>query len=176
MHVPMMNTPHRSLESRADSMSRIETRVRKPLHRLAALAALVGLLAAAAYRPAPQAAVAPSGQCATPSAFFVAYVDTMVAGNDSLLSVAQRQSFNLPSLPYGPVSVVTDSLTCERARIAADLSRIEPDSNAVSGVSVLRVGPSRYVVTDTGASFGEFRAHITFDSALTVSPLAVWGH
>jgi hypothetical protein len=152
------------------------THCQKRLVRAAYFTALVGLLATTAYRPAPRAALAPSAQCATPDAELVAYVDTMVAGNDSLMSVAQRQSFNLPSLPYGSVSVVTDSATCERARIAAGLSRIRPDSNAVSGVSVLRVGPTRYVVTDTGSYIGEFQVHLTFDSALTVPPLAVWGH
>lgn len=106
----------------------------------------------------------------------MAYVDTMVAGNDSLMSIVGRQVSHLPQLPMDSVSAVMDSVICHRARVAAGLSRIHPDSTIVQGVSVIRVGVLHYVVTDTGDYTGEFQTHLTFDSAFTVPPLAVWGH
>lgn len=92
------------------------------------------------------------------------------------MSVLARQWTKLPKLPWGLVSVVTDSAVCRRACVAAGLSRKIPDSNAVTGVSVLRVGSTHYVVTDTGAYMGEFQMHLTFDSVSTVPPFAIWGH
>lgn len=92
------------------------------------------------------------------------------------MSVEQRRWLRLPALPPSLVSVVTDSVICHRARVAAGLSRKSPDSTAVTGVSVLRVGATRYVGTDTGSFTGEFQMHLTFDSAFTVPPLAVWAH
>lgn len=131
---------------------------------------------AAAHRNARTAMGAGQGGCAMPDSELIEYVDTIVAGNDSLMSIKQRQWSHLPHLPASSVSVVMDSVVCHRAAVAAGLSRKIPDSMAVTGVSVLRVGPTRYVVTDTGSYAGEFRTHLTFDSAFTVPPLAVWGH
>lgn len=53
--------------------------------------------------------------------------------------------------------------------------RIVPDSTAVATVYVLRVGPTRYVVTDTSSYVGEFQMHLTFDSAFSLPPVAKWG-
>jgi hypothetical protein len=106
----------------------------------------------------------------------MAYVDTMVAGNDSVMSILGRQVTHLPQLPVESVTVITDAVICHRARVATGLSRIHPDSTIVQGVSVIRVGAMHYVVTDTGDYTGEFQTHLTFDSAFTIPPLAVWGH
>jgi len=55
------------------------------------------------------------------------------------------------------------------------LARAVPDSTAIAAVYLVRVGPTRYVVTDTGSYVGEFQIHITFDSAFSLPPLAIWG-
>jgi hypothetical protein len=159
--------------------------LRKASWRVSAILTAMAVVAAFAAAGVPATSansspvlfrVAATGGCATPSDELIEYVDSLVAGSDSILSIEQRQWANLPPFPAESVTVVTDSAICHRALVATGLSRIVPDSTVVRGVSILRVGPTRYVVTDTGSYTGEFQMHLTFDSAFTVPPLAVWGH
>jgi hypothetical protein len=112
--------------------------------------------------------------CVTPDAYFVAYVDTMITSSDSIIGIAARASGNLPAGPVSSVTVVTDPIVCHQAAVASGLSLDVPDSLAFSTVSVLRIGPARYVVTPIGAMVGEFQTHLTFDTLFTQPPLSVW--
>jgi len=103
------------------------------------------------------------------------YLDTVVVSTSIDFGVGQRQQLQLPAGPVSMVSAVTDSATCHRAAIAAGLARKTPDSTSVPAVSVVRVGPTRYVVTDAFHHFGEYNLSYTFDSAFTLPPLAEWG-
>jgi len=141
--------------------------------------ALMGL---SAMTKAPAAAVsgrhshlpqAIAGPCVTPDINLSVFVDSLVAGNDSVWMV-QRQSFQLPAVPVSSVVVVTDTTICHRAAVATGLARTTPDSTAVPSVEVLRVGSTRYVVRATGFHVGEFGVEFTFDTAFTVPPLASW--
>jgi len=113
--------------------------------------------------------------CVRPSVDMMDYLDTVVVSTDIDIGVGQRQTLQLPAGPLSMVSAVTDSATCHRAAIAAGLALKTPDSTAVPSVSVVRVGPTRYVVTDAFHHFGEYDLSYTFDSAFTLPPLAEWG-
>jgi hypothetical protein len=113
--------------------------------------------------------------CVTPTVNLMDYLDTVVVSTDIDIGVGQRQTLQLPAEPLSMVSAVTDSATCHRAAIAAGLARKTPDSTSVPAVSVVRVGSTRYVVTDEFHHFGEYNLSYTFDSAFTLPPLAEWG-
>ena len=117
-----------------------------------------------------------SAECVVPpDSLLIEFVDTTVISTDSLRGVGSRANTQLPQVPKESVSVVTNEATCHRARIAMGLARAVPDSTAIAAVYLVRVGPTRYVVTDTGSYVGEFQIHITFDSAFSLPPLAIWG-
>lgn len=103
------------------------------------------------------------------------YLDTAVAGSDSDFGIGVRNHLKLPAGPASIVTAVTDSTICHRAAVAAGLSRDTPDSLAVTTVSVVRVGHTRYVVTDLEHHIGEFELSYVFDSAFSLPPLAKWG-
>jgi len=111
-----------------------------------------------------------AGGCTT-DPYILDAIDSIVTNRDTtgMLRVAK-----ILAGPVSSVSVVTDPVICHRAAIASGLSRDTPDSLVITDVSVIRVGPTRYVVTPVGETVGEFDIHITFDSAFTLPPLAVW--
>lgn len=113
--------------------------------------------------------------CISPDPSMIDFLDSLVVSSDSDIGIGQRQRLQLPAGPICSVSAVTESATCHRAAIAAGLSRKSPDSTSVPAVSVVRVGPTRYVVTDTLHHIGEYDLSYTFDSAFTLPPLARWG-
>ena len=102
-------------------------------------------------------------------------LDTAVASSDSDFGIGVRNQLHLPAGPVSSVTAITDSTICHRAAVAAGLSRDTPDSLAVTTVSVVRVGTTRYVVTDLQHQIGEFNLSYVFDSAFTVPPLVKWG-
>jgi hypothetical protein len=112
--------------------------------------------------------------CVTPDADFVDFVDTTISSADSITGISARVAQNLPATPLSSITVVTDSNVCRRAAVASGLSQIVPDSLAYSDVSVLRVGPTRYVVTPIRPNVGEFQIHLTFDTLFSQPPLSVW--
>jgi len=143
--------------------------------RFALLSALsICLGSAVASAPGKIKAAAVEG-CVPPTFGMISYLDTAVASSDSDFGIGVRNQFHLPAGPVSSVTAVTDSALCHRAAVAAGLSRDIPDSFAVTIVSVVRVGTTRYVVTDLQHHIGEFQISYVFDSAFTVPPLVKFG-
>lgn len=115
-------------------------------------------------------AITGASGCTAPDPFILVVVDSIVITGDT----TGRRVAQLPAGPISLVSAVTDSVICHRAAIASGLAQTKPDSLAVKAVSVIRVGPTRYVVNPIGYMVGEFGTHLTFDSAFTLPPLSVW--
>lgn len=130
----------------------------------------VSAIASAPAKPKPAPA-----RCVTPSNGMMHYLDTAVASSDTDFGIGVRNQLNLPAGPASIVAAVNDSTICHRAAVAVGLSRDTPDSSSVTTVSVVRVGPTRYVVTDLQHHIGEFDLSYVFDSAFTVPPLVKWG-
>jgi hypothetical protein len=155
-------------------------RRRSSLHRIAVpVAVFACLVTAVVTAPSKVTGHTPSyrklargGGCLTPSAELIGYIDSIIVSSGSTM----RNRTHLPAGTVSSVSVVTDSALCRRAAVAMGLSRHVPDSLADTTVSVMRVGPTRYVVTDTGAFVGEYQVHIIFDTAFTLPPLYVLLH
>jgi hypothetical protein len=110
-------------------------------------------------------------QCDSASSYWFNSISEVVTGADSL-STELRQLYNLPAVSANDVSVVMDSATCVRAARALGLALSPPDTLTQRTVSVIRIGPTRFVVTDSSVRAGEFIAHYVFDSAFTHPPLA----
>lgn len=143
--------------------------------RFALLMALsICFVSAVASAPASRKTVAITN-CVAPTNSLKSYFDTVVVSSDSDFGIGLRNQLNLPAGPVSSVSAVTDSATCHHAAVAAGLSRDIPDSLAVTSVSVLRVGTSRYVVIDLQHQMGEFYIGYVFDSLFTVPPLEKFG-
>jgi hypothetical protein len=182
MHVPVMKRAQMDRNESEVSAARPIGRLQRVV-RLGALvfaticlaSAMVWPPSAASHRSRVLMRSAVLTPCVTPSVNMTDYLDTVVVSTDIDIGVGQRQTLQLPAGPLSMVSAVTDSATCHRAAIAAGLALKKPDSTAVPSVSVVRVGPTRYVVTDAFHHFGEYNLSYTFDSAFTLPPLAEWG-
>lgn len=132
----------------------------------------VGVPGAPDVRAASLHTLFPPSGCSTPTDELIRTIDSMITRVYS----AERDTFNLPAGPVSSVGVITDSIICKRAARAAGLSRLTPDSLADPFVAVLRVGSTRYVVTDNAVYAGEFQIHLVFDTAFTIPPLAIFNH
>jgi hypothetical protein len=161
-------------------MRRVSGGNRDALRRVSGMGAMIACLVmvnvgvpvvSAAHAASLRALLPPTG-CSTPKAELIQTIDSMITRVNS----SERTSFNLPVGPVSSVSVIRDSKICKRAARAAGLSRLTPDSLADPVVAVLRVGPTRYVVTDNAVYAGEYQIHLVFDSAFTVPPLAIFNH
>lgn len=141
---------------------------RTSLGRLASLTAISICIASGLGSARAHGAIRP---CVTPSPYQMEYLDTVVVSSDSDFGIAPRHQLNLPAGPVSMVSAVTDTTICRRAALAAAFA----DSTSIDSVSVVRVGATRYIVTDESHRIGEFRPSFTFDSAFTLPPLAKWG-
>ncbi len=82
-------------------------------------------------------------------------------------TVAWRQTFSLPSIPVGQLSLVSDTIICRRAVIAYNSALAAYDSRVTSAVNLLKYGPTRYVAEDTARKEGEWVFHVGFDSSFT---------
>jgi len=96
-------------------------------------------------------------------------VRQIVSGSDTALSVNPRRYDKLPHLPADSVTFVTDTTLCRRAAIALGRNLRRPDTTTLRSVSVLRVGATRYVVTDPALPHpgSEWMPSWVFDSTLT---------
>ncbi len=89
-----------------------------------------------------------------------------VSGTDTV-AVINRTVFNVPQMSPDSVSAVSNSTKCQRAALAYGRNLSPPDTPTARRVYVARVGPTRYVVTDTSIRKGEFVATMVFDSTFT---------
>ncbi len=140
------------------------------LRRPRAAALLVGLIVVATVAASPgsyPARLLTSSGCHASDQLGTALIHDLkgwVSGTDTA-AVLYRSIFNLPQLSPDSVSAVSDSTKCQRAALAFGRNLSPPDTTTARQVYVARVGPTRYVVTDTSVKGGEYVATMVFDSA-----------
>ena len=71
----------------------------------------------------------------------------------------------LPQLPADSVTADTNSTTCQRGSLAYGRHLSPPDTTSTRPVYVIRVGPTRYIVSDTLTNTGEWAVLMVFDSS-----------
>ncbi len=87
----------------------------------------------------------------------------LVTGTDSAM-VNNRALYNLPAVAESKVTVVTTSSVCNQASAAYHAAVTPPRTPAISRTPVVvKVGNSRYVVTDPNQQAGEFDVTAVFD-------------
>lgn len=92
------------------------------------------------------------------------YIRTVVTSNDPAF-VRLRTNARIPAVDSSQVVLIhnaADSAICERAR-ASYLRGFKTDTLHVPTVYVIRIGPTRYLVTDFKQQVGEFGAMTIFD-------------
>jgi len=92
------------------------------------------------------------------------YVVRLVTEADTAL-VATRIRYQLPKVAASKVTVVTSASICANAGNAYHAAVTSPGTAAISRtLVVLKVGSTRYVVTDPSQTAGEFQMYAVFDS------------
>jgi hypothetical protein len=91
------------------------------------------------------------------------YVVTLVTGTDTG-TVADRISYDLPSTTANKVTVVGTGTVCSQAGAAYHLAVRPTGTPPISRtLIVLKIGTTRYVVTDGAERRGEFTPTVVFD-------------
>ena len=125
-------------------------------------------LAASSIRARPLSAQA---NCRPASGFannLVIYIRELATETADTQLINTRIRYDLPSVPDTAVALVTDDAICGAAALAF-ARNVGADTLAPPPVTVVRVGPTRYVVYNGGIpAKGEFESYLIMDTEYRV--------
>ena len=88
-----------------------------------------------------------------------------LTGGDPALA-RKRQSYQLPSVPASQIQIVNTKSVCQQAAQAYNKAVRGNSAPQVSrSVAVIKIGTTRYLVTDPAEREGEFGVTVIFDAA-----------